>query len=183
MALAATVGGNEKSGSDMSPQAPRSKGGNLDALIAALDSDDLRVIVGKAAESHEEVARSVRLAAKAGREISVSFGRRSKADCGPAGSWVTTKVVVGRTRCSRSSRRSAARSGRRQLPSWCSSSNGRSDSVVKVILHADDSDGFIGDVARELLDLHAEACDAGVADTINLARWMVKFGFDDPGFL
>ncbi len=54
--------------------------------------------------------------------------------------------------------------------------------VVKVILHADDSDGLIGDVARELLDLHAEACDAGVADTIKLARWMVKFGFDDQDF-
>jgi len=54
--------------------------------------------------------------------------------------------------------------------------------VVKVILHADDSDGLIGDIARELLDLHGEACDAGVADTIKLARWMVKFGFDDQDF-
>ena len=27
----------------------------------------------------------------------------------------------------------------------------------------DDSDGLIGEVARELLDLYAEACDAGVA--------------------
>jgi len=42
--------------------------------------------------------------------------------------------------------------------------------VVNVILHADDSDGLIGDVARHLLDLHAEACDAGVADAIKLAR-------------
>ncbi len=54
--------------------------------------------------------------------------------------------------------------------------------VVKVILQADDSDGLIGDVARELLDLHAEACDAGVADPIKLARWMVKFRFDDQDF-
>ncbi|MGP0031569.1 MAG: hypothetical protein ACLPVF_13815 [Acidimicrobiales bacterium] len=47
--------------------------------------------------------------------------------------------------------------------------------VVKVILHADDSDGMIGDLARELLDLHTQACDAGVADPLKLARWMIRF--------
>ncbi len=54
--------------------------------------------------------------------------------------------------------------------------------VVKVILHADDSDGMIGDLARELLDLHAQACDAGVADPVKLARWMIRFCFDDQDF-
>ena len=54
--------------------------------------------------------------------------------------------------------------------------------VVKVILHADDSDGMIGDLARDLLDLHARACDAGVADPVKLARWMVRFSFDDQDF-
>ncbi|MHB8438213.1 MAG: hypothetical protein ACYDD4_03515 [Acidimicrobiales bacterium] len=54
--------------------------------------------------------------------------------------------------------------------------------VVKVILQADDSDGLIGDLARELLDLHARACDAGVADSLKLARWMVRFCFDDQDF-
>jgi hypothetical protein len=54
--------------------------------------------------------------------------------------------------------------------------------VVKVILHADDSDGMIGDLARELLDIHARACDAGVADPVKLARWMVRFCFDDQDF-
>jgi uncharacterized Zn finger protein len=54
--------------------------------------------------------------------------------------------------------------------------------VVKVILNADDSDGLIGDVARELLELHAVACDAGVADPVKLAHWMVKFRFDDQDF-
>lgn len=32
------------------------------------------------------------------------------------------------------------------------------------------------------MDLHAQACDAGVADPIKLARWMVKFRFDDQDF-
>jgi uncharacterized Zn finger protein len=54
--------------------------------------------------------------------------------------------------------------------------------VVKTILQADDSDGMIGDVARQLLDLHAQACDAGVADPVKLARWMVRFCFDDQDF-
>jgi hypothetical protein len=54
--------------------------------------------------------------------------------------------------------------------------------VVKVIMHADDSDGLIGDLARELLALHARACDAGVADPVDLAAWMVRFGFDDQDF-
>jgi hypothetical protein len=54
--------------------------------------------------------------------------------------------------------------------------------VVKVILTADDSDGLIGDVARELLELHGESCDAGVADPIKLARWMIRFRFEDQDF-
>src|SRR3954451_13324786 len=54
--------------------------------------------------------------------------------------------------------------------------------VVKVIMHADDSDGLIGNLARELLGLHARACDAGVADPVELAAWMVRFGFDDQDF-
>ena len=54
--------------------------------------------------------------------------------------------------------------------------------VVKVMLHADDSDGLIGDLARELLALHARACDAGVAHPVELAAWMVRFGFDDQDF-
>lgn len=48
--------------------------------------------------------------------------------------------------------------------------------VVKVIqTRADDSSGLVGDLARDLLDLHAKACDAGVADSVKLARWMIRF--------
>jgi hypothetical protein len=53
---------------------------------------------------------------------------------------------------------------------------------LKVVMHADDSDGLIGDLVRDLLDLHAPACDAGVADPVALAGWMVLFGFDDQDF-
>jgi len=54
--------------------------------------------------------------------------------------------------------------------------------VVKVIQHADDSNGTIGDLARELLDLHAQACDALVADPVKLAAWMVRFSCEDQDF-
>jgi uncharacterized Zn finger protein len=54
--------------------------------------------------------------------------------------------------------------------------------VVKVILRADDSNGMIGDLARDLLDLHARACQSGVADPVKLAKWMVKFCFVDQDF-
>lgn len=54
--------------------------------------------------------------------------------------------------------------------------------VVKVILRADDSDGMIGDLARDLLELHAKACQPGVADPGKLAKWMVRFCFVDQDF-
>jgi uncharacterized Zn finger protein len=54
--------------------------------------------------------------------------------------------------------------------------------VVKVIMHADDSSGAIGEVARQLLEAHEQICDAGVADPKALAKWMVRFGFDDQDF-
>jgi uncharacterized Zn finger protein len=55
--------------------------------------------------------------------------------------------------------------------------------VVKVIqTRADDSSGMVGDLARDLLELHARACDAGVADPVKLARWMIRFRFSDQDF-
>ena len=54
--------------------------------------------------------------------------------------------------------------------------------MVKVILRADDSNGMIGDLARDLLELHAQACQPGVADPAKLAKWMVKFCFVDQDF-
>lgn len=50
---------------------------------------------------------------------------------------------------------------------------------MRVIEHADDSDGTIGDLVRELLVLHATACDAGVGDPAKLAAWMIRFRFAD----
>src|SRR3546814_4060788 len=54
--------------------------------------------------------------------------------------------------------------------------------VVMVILRADDSNGMVGDLARDLLELHAAACRPGVADPVTLAKWMVTFCFMDQHF-
>lgn len=54
--------------------------------------------------------------------------------------------------------------------------------VVKVILDADDSNGEIGAMVVALLELHALACDAGVAESVGLARWLVHFTLDDQDF-
>lgn len=54
--------------------------------------------------------------------------------------------------------------------------------VVKVLLRADDSNGMIGGLAHDLLELHAQACEPGVADPVKLAKWMVKFSFVDQDF-
>ena len=154
----------------------------MEAMITSLNSDDLRAIVTKAAEHHEEVARAVRLAAT-----------RKEGDLGQLRAEIDRGLRAGRFLGYYESRswtheaqpvveeiRDAVRSSASgELVVLIERAVGR---VVKVILHADDSDGLIGDVARELLDLHAEACDAGVADPVKLARWMVKFRFDDQDF-
>src|SRR5690606_21529756 len=49
-------------------------------------------------------------------------------------------------------------------------------------LKADDSSGMIGDLAGRLLEVHLQLCNAGVADPKALAKWMVRFGFDDQDF-
>ena len=54
--------------------------------------------------------------------------------------------------------------------------------VVKAILRADDSNGEIGGLIATLLEFHGVACDAGVADPVKLARWMIRFTFDDQDF-
>jgi len=54
--------------------------------------------------------------------------------------------------------------------------------MVKAILRADDSNGEIGGLVAALLEFHVLACDAGVADPVKLARWMVRVTLDDQDF-
>ncbi len=166
----------------MSPRAPRPGPEELDVLIARLDPEDLRVIVGKATERHEDVARAVRLAATRGSgdlsqlRAEIDRGLRTSRYLGyrESGVWaMRARPVVEAIGEAVGSAPTA------ELVALIERAVGH---VVKVILKADDSDGLIGDLARELLGLHARACDAGTADPIRLARWMVRFRFDDQDF-
>ena len=54
--------------------------------------------------------------------------------------------------------------------------------LVKVILHADDSNGMIGSLAGDILEQHRLACQSGGAEPRALAKWMVRFTFEDQDF-
>jgi hypothetical protein len=155
---------------------------DLDGLVAQLDINDLRSIVAKAAGYHDEVARAVRLAASrssgnlAQLRAEIDSGLRTRRFLGyrESAAWaMQARPVLEEIRSVVQSSPST------ELVPLIERAIGH---VVKVILHADDSDGLIGDLARELLDLHVQACGAGVADAIQLARWMVRFSFDDQDF-
>ncbi len=166
----------------MSPRSQRPGPEDLDALIEKVEPEDFRVIVGKAAERHEDVARALRLAAtsEAGDlsqlKAEIDRGLRTSRYLGyrESGGWaMQARPIV------EAIGDAAGSSPTAELVLLIERAIGH---VVKVILKADDSDGLIGDLARELLDLHARACDAGNADPIKLARWMVRFRFDDQDF-
>lgn len=52
------------------------------------------------------------------------------------------------------------------------------DAAGKVILRADDSNGEVGDIIAELLELHAEFCTAAPPKARRLIDWMIAFQFD-----
>ncbi|MFZ0832060.1 MAG: DUF6880 family protein, partial [Mycobacterium sp.] len=52
-------------------------------------------------------------------------------------------------------------------------------SALKVIMHADDSSGIIGDACRSLLDLHAFVAAQARPSPTKLVDWMLKFQFDE----
>ncbi len=54
--------------------------------------------------------------------------------------------------------------------------------INRLLLHADDSSGVIGDIAHELLALHVRACAEGSPDPRKLARWIIAVGDHEGGF-
>jgi uncharacterized Zn finger protein len=52
----------------------------------------------------------------------------------------------------------------------------------KIMEHADDSSGSIGDECQRAADLYARACRLGDPDPVKLATWLVKFRADSPGW-
>ncbi len=155
----------------------------VEQLIGGLTVDELREVVSAAVDHHADVERQVRLIA--GRGAGDLAQLRAEVDRG-----LRTRRFLG-YRESREWAR-AARPIVAELENAVEASPSRAlvellqravGHVVEVIMHVDDSDGSIGDLARELLALHARACDAGVADGVELAAWMVRFRFDEQDFV
>ena len=154
----------------------------IEQLIAGLTADELREVVLAAVDRHGDVERQVRLiAARAAGDLAqlraeVDRGLRTRRFLGyreSAGWAMAARPIVTELESA------VAAAPSRTLVELLQRAVGH---VVKVIMHADDSDGAIGDLARDLLALHARACDAGVADPVALAAWMVRFRFDDQDF-
>lgn len=144
--------------------------------------DELREVVSAAVDRHADVERHVRLIAARGAsglaqlrsEVDRGLRTRRFLDYGESAGWAHAgRPIVTELE------NAVETSPSRELVELLQRAVGH---VVKVIMHADDSDGLIGDLARELLALHARACDTGVADPVGLAAWMVRFGFDDQDF-
>src|SRR4051794_26751939 len=154
----------------------------IERLIAGLTADELREIVSAAIDRHGDVERHARLiAGRAGGDLAqlraeVDRGLRTRRFLHyreSAGWAMAARPIVAELESA------VDTSPSRALVELLQRAVGH---VVKVITRADDSDGAIGDLARDLLVLHAKACDAGVADPVKLAAWMVRFAFDDQDF-
>jgi hypothetical protein len=152
-------------------------------LLAVLEVAELRQILAWAADWHEDVDRKVRLrAARAVGDLSalrelVDRGLRTRRflDWRAGQEWArNARPIVAELEAA------AERSPSRELVELLQRAIGH---LVKVLqTKADDSSGLIGDLARDLLSAHARACDAGVADPVKLAAWIVRFRFRDQDF-
>jgi uncharacterized Zn finger protein len=52
----------------------------------------------------------------------------------------------------------------------------------KVMLNADDSAGVLGDACQRAAELHARACVESAPDGVKLARWLMRFRVESPGW-
>jgi hypothetical protein len=167
----------------MAAEEPRLRGEEpLDRLVDSLTREQLVEVVVDAAEWHDDVARAIRLAAARNdfglavlrREIDGALRTRRFLDYTESMEWAQAgRPVV------RELELAVRNAPSRELVELLQRAVGH---VVKVIQRADDSSGLIGDLARELLDLHGRCCDAGVADPVKLAAWMIRFRFADQDF-
>ena len=164
------------------PKRGRSAETPIEQVIARLDKAQLVEVISAATERHSDVERVVRLvAARADGDLAalrtaVDQGLRTRRflDYRESMAWAhAARPVVAELD------KVAVGAPSRELVELVQRAIGH---VVKVIMHADDSSGLIGDVAVELLRVHAKVCDAGVADPVKLARWMIRFRFQDQDF-
>jgi hypothetical protein len=164
------------------PRQPAHDDVPIAVAVDRLDEKTVRQLLVAAAERHEAVAQAVRLAAaddddrlavlraaiddrlRTRRHLDYWASSAWAADAGPVVDALTSEV--------------AARPSRELVVLL----QRAAEHLVKVILHADDSDGTIGALASDVLDQHRLACAAGVAEPRALAKWMVRFTFEDQDF-
>lgn len=155
---------------------------SLDVVVERLDEATLRTLVIQAAVLHADVERAVRLAASGpdGRldtlrsAVDSELRTRRYLDYRDAMEWASdVQPIIDALALEIDAHPS------RELLVLLERAIGHS---IKVILKGDDSSGALGDVSRDLLELHERLCDKGVADPIALATWMAKFMFDDQDF-
>lgn len=151
-------------------------------VVARLDEGVARRLLVSAAEAHEDVMRAVRLAVDVGPErltvlrAAVDEGLRTRRHLDYRGSSVWARDAAPVVDALADEVAAAPSS---ELVVLLQRAAGH---LVKVISWADDSDGMIGDLCRQVLELHRQACAAGVADPQKLAKWMVRFAFEDQDF-
>lgn len=148
-------------------------------IVRNLPPGELRSLLLSAVDRHADVERQVRLVAL--RTVGDLTGLRAEVDRGlrtrrflayrESSEWaLAARPIIDELRVS------AAKAPSNDLVLLLQRAVGH---VVKMMMHADDSDGTIGDLAREILSLHAIVCDAGCADPGKLAGWMVTFSCDE----
>ncbi len=163
---------------------PRSAGEPKDVreILVSLPVEELRAVLSSAVDRHPDVERHLRLAAArttgdlAQLRGEVDRGLRTRRFLGyrESSGWArTAQPIVDELGIA------VERAPSIDLVVLLERAVGH---VVKVILRADDSNGTIGDLARQLLELHVQICSAGVADPLKLAAWMVRFSCQDQDF-
>ncbi|MGI8756599.1 MAG: DUF6880 family protein [Acidimicrobiales bacterium] len=154
----------------------------IEEAVGRLDEQVARRLLVTAAEWYEDVARAVQLAAAddsdrlAVLKAAVDDGLRTRRhlDYWGSSSWARDAAPVVDALAD-----AVATEPSVELVVLLQRAAGH---LVKVIMRADDSNGMIGDLARQVLDLHREACTACVAEPQALAKWMVRFAFEDQDF-
>lgn len=164
---------------------PVGRGGDdepIGVVAERLDDHVARRLLADAAEWHEDVMRAVRLAAAGESErmvvlkAAVDDGLRTRRhlDYWASSAWARDAAPVVNALAEEVATAPSA-----ELIVLLQRAAGH---LVKVIMRADDSNGTIGELCRDVLDLHRRACAAGVADPQKLAKWMVRFAFEDQDF-
>ncbi|HET9074862.1 MAG TPA: hypothetical protein VFN48_09800 [Solirubrobacteraceae bacterium] len=156
---------------------------SIDELLTAMPVEHLRELLGWSAQWHEDVENRIRLAAARSSgdlsELRIAVDRSLR-----------TRRFLGYRESMEWARQ--ARPVLIELEAVADTAPSQElvdllqrgiSHVVKVLqTRADDSSGLVGDLARDLLALHAQVCDQGVADPVKLAKWMIRFRFTEQDY-